>query len=486
VQEKLYRFRFQFVCFFGGIGLVTLLIVLALHTRFEGAKDPPEKPNYAIKSNWAALPGVGDSADIVPAGCGEDRQSIAHADCFYIYPTSFFDENRWHSSTNDFLSNFVIDGAQVKSQASAFNGAARVYVPRYRQVSQKKQDEGQTGNKMTEKLTEAMSLAAGDVIAAFQYYLENYNNGRPFFIAAHSQGTLHGVSLLQHILGANPALLEKGLIAAYLIGNTVENEDLPELRVCQNRTDTHCFLSYNSVPAGSTNDWWLLKSKSNRTVCVNPLTWSPVVDNIIASKELNIGSFGVTGPLFLTKLDMNLVDAVCGDKGLLYVTDPKKSGFEPFPGDSPFHPYDYPFFYKNIRVNAIERANAYFSHTNPDNVLNEEACYACGGSGNCVGAFIGDIFLFVVLPLIVFSPIFICSVYVLGLFSLHIFKNRKGGLATVTKGFCKSLSFWRTLRISCCCFPVVCYRMYSRWKLGRKKEPEGGSECASEMVSIKD
>ena len=32
--------------------------------------------------------------------------------------------------------------------------------------------------------------------AAFQYYLEHYNNGRPFIIASHSQGTYHAKRLI--------------------------------------------------------------------------------------------------------------------------------------------------------------------------------------------------------------------------------------------------------------------------------------------------
>jgi hypothetical protein len=35
---------------------------------------------------------------------------------------------------------------------------------------------------------------------AFEYYLKNYNNGRPIIIAGHSQGSGHGARILKDYL----------------------------------------------------------------------------------------------------------------------------------------------------------------------------------------------------------------------------------------------------------------------------------------------
>ena len=34
--------------------------------------------------------------------------------------------------------------------------------------------------------------------------------------------------------------------------------------------------------------------------------------------------------------------------------------YEPYNGDSPLHPFDYPYFHKNIRINVNERVNSFF------------------------------------------------------------------------------------------------------------------------------
>ena len=38
---------------------------------------------------------------------------------------------------------------------------------------------------------DALELAYTDIEAAFEHYLAEYNNGRPFIIAGHSQGAQH-------------------------------------------------------------------------------------------------------------------------------------------------------------------------------------------------------------------------------------------------------------------------------------------------------
>ena len=77
---------------------------------------------------------------------------------------------------------------------------------------------------------------------------------------------------------------------------------------------------------------------------------------------MHLGVFTLT-PLFLTKLDTNFVQAWCSNDGVLItkLKDNKKQGYEPYDGDSPLHPYDYPYFHKNIRVNVNNRVNSFLT-----------------------------------------------------------------------------------------------------------------------------
>ena len=49
-----------------------------------------------------------------------------------------------------------------------------------------------------------IDVAYADVKRAFDYYLENYNNGRPIIIAGHSQGSGHGMRILKEYFDDKP------------------------------------------------------------------------------------------------------------------------------------------------------------------------------------------------------------------------------------------------------------------------------------------
>ena len=62
----------------------------------------------------------------------------------------------------------------------------------------------------------AYAFALQDVKRAFQYYIDHYNNGRPFILVGHSQGTFHLMPLLEQMIDQTP--LKDRLVAAYAIG----------------------------------------------------------------------------------------------------------------------------------------------------------------------------------------------------------------------------------------------------------------------------
>ena len=226
---------------------------------------------------------------------------------------------------NDPLVNFVTDAGQLAQQASAFNGVAKVYAPRYRQVSlslQQRQptwNNGEDGRNETSALQRAMDIAYADIVRAFEQFLK-WNQGRPFLIASHSQGTMHLKRLIKERLQVH----RRQIVAAYLIGNCVSVDELPSwLPLCTSSIQTGCFISYNSMIESGDGSHWQSKTTS-RLACVNPLTWKNDTESW-APRSLHLGSFPVSGHLFLADWHSHLIEARCTKDGLLEV--------RPDPGD---------------------------------------------------------------------------------------------------------------------------------------------------------
>ena len=135
-------------------------------------------PDYSITKNWSALPFTKDYADIVPDTLLKDLQNESKIDVFFVHPTTFLDKEtpEWNANINDSSINYYTDYWAVRHQATAFNNVGRIYAPRYRQAHIKSYYHIDHGGK------EAILFAYEDVKKSFEYYLENYNNGRPLLL----------------------------------------------------------------------------------------------------------------------------------------------------------------------------------------------------------------------------------------------------------------------------------------------------------------
>jgi hypothetical protein len=158
-----------------------------LTVRYENSPTPAV-PDYSKIESWAALPNKVDAADSTPKKSNvTNNQVSAKADVFFVYPTIFTNapknEYQWNADVNDGVLNNDIQRSTLLNQATAFNGACRVFAPYYRQAHL---FAFYTPNPEDGK--QALELAYQDVKAAFEYYLEHYNQGRPIVIASHSQG----------------------------------------------------------------------------------------------------------------------------------------------------------------------------------------------------------------------------------------------------------------------------------------------------------
>ena len=309
-------------------------------------KDIPDVPDYALEKNWAALPFRKDSADVVPLVEWKDVQANAPVDVFFIHPTTYTGrpgEKKWNADLADVDLNIQTDRYPIRYQASVFNGAAQIYAPRYRQAHL---DCFYT--ERTRDAVLALELAYDDVKTAFQYYLDHYNNGRPFIIASHSQGTFHAKKLISDFVDDKP--LQNQFIVAYLAGLSVPANLYSTIKPCSTPDEIGCFCSWRTIKEGFIPK--KLHFPDSNIVVTNPVTWSQ--DKPVSTREEQIG--GVLRDF--KKLYPHLVNATV-HQDLLWVNKPK------FPGSfllttKNYHIADYNFFYADIRQNAQDRVTAYF------------------------------------------------------------------------------------------------------------------------------
>ncbi|MEO0778224.1 MAG: DUF3089 domain-containing protein [Bacteroidota bacterium] len=332
-----------------------ILGLFACHTAkpkipFSSASSPTA-PDYRQDAQWAALPERADPADRVPSPSMSDGQATAGVDVFFLHPTTYTGyrgETNWNAPLDATSLNERTDRGTILHQSSIFNAAARVYAPRYRQAHYEAFFSADTSSANA-----ALDLAYRDVRAAFEYYLEHYNRGRPILIAAHSQGTRHGVQLLREFFDGQP--LQAQLVAAYLVGLPVRKTEFEGIPPCATPTATGCFCAWRTFKRGHYPKGL---PTGDHIAVTNPLNWS--TDGTYAGFEQNQG--GV-----LRNFDrgprVGLTDAQV-ERGLLWAAKPRFFG-KIFITFKNYHVADYNLYYANVRQNAQERITAFLEGTKP-------------------------------------------------------------------------------------------------------------------------
>ena len=177
----------------------------------EQAVDAPDYNNVAF---WAALPTTVDPADLVPAGIAAGSQGERPIDTFFIHPTGFLTSGSWTSPMNPDSGTEENTQWMMANQASAYNGCCNIYAPRYREANIFVYFSADIKRRDA-----VLDFAYQDVKRSFEYFIEHYNEGRPFIIASHSQGTHHAIRLLKEVVDRSD--LHKRMVAAYIIGSTI-------------------------------------------------------------------------------------------------------------------------------------------------------------------------------------------------------------------------------------------------------------------------
>ena len=339
-------------------------VLFAPWSAFDADEVPPA-PDYAQDNAWASLPSKQDDADQVPPETDTaDRQASAMADVFFLHPTTYFSKNGWNAplALTGFSADMLNKGV-LRHQASIFNGCCRLYAPRYRQATLYAfQTDGPSGEK-------ALELAYQDVVAAFDAFQARRGDPtRPFIIAGHSQGSLHGLRLLQERILGTP--LEDRLIAAYLVGYSIPRA-LPGIAPCATAQSTGCVLAWNSVGRTFDGESWTVTNKlwleggwqkieGHALACVNPLSGELDGSEPADANQGAVGYAEFTQPMQPPM--PAYTEATCRSQDHLLLVDPDpdmpRIGSAMIGDD--YHVYDYGLFYMNIREDAERRTGAWF------------------------------------------------------------------------------------------------------------------------------
>jgi hypothetical protein len=335
---------------------VTVVALLGAALLASVAGAAPVKPtDYSRRSHWLYLP-----AKSAP----QKRVAI-----FYLYPTEYV------RAAGEPLICAVDDpqmmaGAEVafQRQATAFRTVGNVYAPYYRQA------DAASRAQMTPE--EQVKVVAGaptvDGIAAFKYFINHYDRGRPFILVGHSLGSNVTANLLAQFMGTHPQI-RKRMVAAYVVGYSITPgylDDHPFLKFANGPHDTGVIVSWNTeAPTVDGTNPVLLPGG----LAINPITWTrrqtvaPAAENL-GSIELDPATGGtpVLNPNGTIKRFRGLADARVDRKKGVVVCSTVPADEPPYftPGGFPegvLHPFDYPLYFFSVRANATDRVAHYFA-----------------------------------------------------------------------------------------------------------------------------
>ena len=340
----------------------------------------PNKPDYSNMDNWAAYPEKDGQQFHLPDKNLNLNKADNDVDVFYIHPTGFF-ERVWNSNMDKTRSAYERTEMMLGNQVSAFNDTCNIYAPEYRQATYYSFFAKDTDG------TKALDLAYEDIESSFDYFLENFNNNKPFIIMGHSQGALHSHRLIANKIQGTE--LQNRFICAYAIGYIIPVKHysnlFPLIPESKSPTDTNCIISWSTVVEGFKRErektvfWqpsgWSYELMKQKIVSTNPYSWvnnSNWVDppdchtsvitkspNFDFADRLSLKHSGAKKSLVYAR-EQNFSTRINMDNGLIETRGPlveKMRKMATFSGD--LHNFDVMLFWGCLRKNIKDRVNAF-------------------------------------------------------------------------------------------------------------------------------
>lgn len=274
----------------------TLIAALAASANAVGQTAPtmpsPSAPvavstapnDYANAADWLCLPGVHGACDvdltttmIAPDGTTQVEKFVRadnpQVDCFYVYPTV----SREPRAISDMAAG-PEEVSVVAQQFARLGAVCRTFAPLYRQFTLTALAARMRGKPMPMNGIDP-KIGYNDVVDAWNYYLKHDNNGRPFVLVGHSQGSGVLIQLIKNEIDGKP--IEKRMLSAILMGSRLQvpegkdvGGDFQATPLCHSAAQLGCAIAYASfratVPPPPDTFFGRGNAPGLEAACVNP------------------------------------------------------------------------------------------------------------------------------------------------------------------------------------------------------------------------
>lgn len=233
--------------------IFTVVISLVILLTLESCHKKETPAGFADDSMW----------------CCKPSDATEEVDVFYVVST-----NIMHSYKSDGSEVYiaVLDDKEKSILAeeinyihrSMFPAKVNFYAPYYHQVTMASLDNKEFTKEDLAGLT---AKATQEVLDAFNYYIEHFNQGRPFILAGYSQGAIQ----VRNIVAQLPKEQLSRMVAAYMMGYGIRNEYMsnPNFKMASGATDIGVTVSFTSL-ANLEARYDLLNTAD---ACINPVNW---------------------------------------------------------------------------------------------------------------------------------------------------------------------------------------------------------------------
>ena len=244
----------------------------------------------------------------------------------------------------------------LNMERGIYEDYTRMYAPYYRQAAM------QVYSLPAKEREVYLGMAYSDASAAFSYYLENENNGRPIILDGFSQGADMCYKLLEEYFGDEK--LYEQLIAVYAIGWQCTDDmvkNYPQIMPAGSETDIGTVVSFD-CESPDVSEKFICPAET-KAYSINPLNWK--TDGTPAANEDN------TGACF-NDYSGNITSEIAGlcgcyideSRGVLKVTDIDPADYPAYvPGlpEGAYHIYDYQFFFRALQKNVGARIRSWYA-----------------------------------------------------------------------------------------------------------------------------
>lgn len=237
--------------------------------------------DYGKPETWLCRPGRQDAcavdltSTVINSNGSMKKETFTPAknppiDCFYVYPTVSLDP-----TPNSDMDAGPEELSVVRAQFARFGSQCRLFAPLYRQVTLTALRAGMAGKPMPADRT----LGYNDVRDAWNYYLENDNNGRGVILVGHSQGSGVLTQLIRNEIEGKP--VQARIISAMLIGSGIQvpkgkdaGGTFSQMPLCRAPEQTGCIVTYASfrsnVPPPANSRFGMARGENMEAACTNP------------------------------------------------------------------------------------------------------------------------------------------------------------------------------------------------------------------------